>query len=616
MRTILLALILSALTTLLHANEKPPTSRMIGEVPAAKVLFLGNSITLHSPAPAIGWTGNWGMAASSREKDYVHLLSADIATAAGAPPKTMVKNIADFERGYETFDIATKLKPELEFKADIVVVAIGENTNEPKTDDARANFAAAFTRLLDEIKKHGQPTIFVRSSFWPNETKDGIMRKASMDAGATFVDIAALGFDRSNAAGSERKIEHAGVAGHPGDKGMRAIADAIFAAIKTKPGEVWPRRLLGYTQLRTDLTGGRHTNVRTMRAKVVKADGSERRELAAELVDEVNAWTQFGGWSPDGSTALIARGWQSPANAMIEEQRQSFHFTEAGWLLDTHLVDVASGESQNVTGVDRVSFYNGGLFFWPGDASKLGFTALIDGNSHPFRMDRDGHNKLDLTQGSQEFTYGFSSSRDGSRIAYHKSYQIYLADADGTKAVHIETGQPFNFGPTWSPDGKWVLFVSGEHYNCHPHIVRANGTSLTKLADRGGYRGVMEFLDVPDFHGGSSDTPVWSTDSTRVFYTARVGTNVELFAVNMDGKIEQLTKSEEDTLHYHPQPSPDGNWLVYGSKREGVRQLYVMQLAKGQETRITNLTPGHAAMWPHWQPLTADKGIMAEQIDE
>ena len=39
-----------------------------------RVLFVGNSITLHSPRPQIGWTSNWGMAASARDKDYVHLL--------------------------------------------------------------------------------------------------------------------------------------------------------------------------------------------------------------------------------------------------------------------------------------------------------------------------------------------------------------------------------------------------------------------------------------------------------------------------------------------------------------------------------------------------------------
>ena len=204
---------------------------LVKPVPAGKVLFLGNSITLHAPAPDIGWTGNWGMAATAEEKDFVHLLAADIAKTAGVPPRIMVKNIAEFERGYEGFDLAAGLKPELEFNADIVIVAIGENVPDPVDDDAKAKFAAAFARLLAALKEHGKPAIFVRSSFWPHAVKDGILQKAAADAGATFVDIGALGRDSANSAGSERKIEHAGVAGHPGDKGMRAIADAIFAAI-------------------------------------------------------------------------------------------------------------------------------------------------------------------------------------------------------------------------------------------------------------------------------------------------------------------------------------------------------------------------------------------------
>ena len=77
-----------------------------------------------------------------------------------------------------------------------------------------------------------------------------------------------------------------------------------------------------------------------------------------------------------------------------------------------------------------------------------------------------------------------------SRISYHENYQVYLADADGANRIHVQTGHPFVFVPSWSPDGKWVLFVSGEHYDCHPHIVKADGTGLRKLADRGGYRGV------------------------------------------------------------------------------------------------------------------------------
>lgn len=394
---------------------------------------------------------------------------------------------------------------------------------------------------------------------------------------------------------------------YPGWRLIAAVAVLVAVTTDVRAGEPPPaERLIGYTELQTNLPGGRHANVRTMRAHVVQADGSGRRVLAEELANEPDAWTQFAGWSPDGKTAIIGCGWQSPENARWEEEHKTFRHTKEGWLVDSYLVEIATGQATNVTAVERVSFYNG-VFFWPGDPTKLGLTALVDGSSKPFRMDRDGRNKVDLNKDSKGFVYGFSSSRDGSRIAYHENYQVYLADADGSHRIHVATGQPFNFAPTWSPDGEWVLFVSGEHYNCHPHIVRGDGTGLKKLADRGGYRGVIEFLDVFDFHGGSSDTPVWSADGRSVFYTAKVGSNVELFQVMLDGQCEQLTKSPEGTLHYHPQPSRDGKWLLYGSKRDGVRQLFVIRLADRSEHRLTNLPAGHAAMWPHWRPVVPSR---------
>lgn len=359
--------------------------------------------------------------------------------------------------------------------------------------------------------------------------------------------------------------------------------------------------LIGYNEYRANLPGGRLPNVETMRAHVVRADGTGRREVGAGLANEPHSWTQFAGWSPEGRTAIVGRGWESPENAAWEEEHKGFRFGD-GWLYDVHLVDLRSGKSTNVTAVDRVSRYNSGVFFWPNDPKRLGFTALIDGVSHPYSMDVDGRNKKDLTDGKSEFTYGFSAAPDGKRVSYHKNYQVYLADTDGANARHVQTGNPFNFAPTWSPDGEWVLFVSGEHQNCHPHVVRRDGTGLRKLADRNGYKGWIAFLDVPDFHDGSSDIPAWSRDGRWVYYTAAVGGSVELMRVSVEGKSEQLTHSAPGVLQYHPVPSPDGRRLCFGSNRTGTRQLYVCGLDGADAHPITRVPPGSGAMWAYWQP--------------
>ncbi len=217
------------------------------------------------------------------------------------------------------------------------------------------------------------------------------------------------------------------------------------------------------------------------------------------------------------------------------------------WQLDSYLLELKTGKVTNVTGVERVSHYNGGLFFMP-DGRHLGFTPLINGVSKPWVMDLDGRNKRDVSGKDAGFAYGYSASPDGELISYHENYQVYIANADGSNKRHIRTGNPFDFAPRWSADSQWLMFVSGVHGRSNPYIVRRDGTGLRKLADLNRYQGWILFLDLPDFHQGSSDIPVWSADGKSVFYTARVGDNVELFQVTLDGRPRQLTQSAPATL--------------------------------------------------------------------
>ena len=47
-------------------SEKAPEKKELN------VLILGNSVLAHQPAPDLGWYGDWGMAATAPENDFVH----------------------------------------------------------------------------------------------------------------------------------------------------------------------------------------------------------------------------------------------------------------------------------------------------------------------------------------------------------------------------------------------------------------------------------------------------------------------------------------------------------------------------------------------------------------
>ena len=196
-----------------------------------KILFLGNSITLHPPAPDIGWTNNWGMAASEEAKDYVHRLTSLITGYTGTVPGIMVRNIADFERNYATYDVEANMAEMFAFAPDLVVLAIGENVSALSTEEQKTQFKAAVMRIFNGVLTQSQPIIAVRSCFWADAAKDLALSQVCQQAGGLFVDIGALGADESNYARSERTFSNSGVGAHPGDKGMAEIASAIYQTI-------------------------------------------------------------------------------------------------------------------------------------------------------------------------------------------------------------------------------------------------------------------------------------------------------------------------------------------------------------------------------------------------
>ena len=229
------------------ADDAGRPGAMLGTMKADRILVLGNSVTLHGIHLPYGWKNYCGMAASVPEKDYVHVLVASIDARTGghlriSPTDTTkpgpngatitepanVLNIADpIERQYATYTNA-KLQPQLDWKADLVVLQCGENT--PRDTFQPEAFKAALQTLMAGLKASSNPHIFVTSNILgANPAMDEIKRQlcAEDPSHRIFVDLNSFGQDPKNFASAEPYYTGV-ITGHPGDKGMAVIADALF----------------------------------------------------------------------------------------------------------------------------------------------------------------------------------------------------------------------------------------------------------------------------------------------------------------------------------------------------------------------------------------------------
>ena len=194
-----------------------------------KVLIYGNSIALHAPKADIGWTNRCGMAASAPEKDFAHLVVAGLESKLGKKADFRIRNLATLERNFTTNIAAVaEIAADADWRPDYVVVAIGENV--PNIDTSNA---AAYRKYLADIARpfaDGGAKIVMRSPFWRNAAKADCTAKAAAEVGAVYVDAGHLGGkDENKALGL---FSHGGVANHPGDLGMKRLADLILAAYK------------------------------------------------------------------------------------------------------------------------------------------------------------------------------------------------------------------------------------------------------------------------------------------------------------------------------------------------------------------------------------------------
>lgn len=201
-------------------NLLSPVSKVTYSIYYKRVLVVGNSITGHGPAPEIGWTGDWGMAASSAEKDYLHIITKRLQKL---NPKVEMKgfNGVGFEQNYWKYDFK-EANPYIDFQPDLIIMRIAENANL----DYLYDFESKYDHLLDLLTSKTTPRVICTTSFFANhEEASKLIRNVAKRKGYMLADLLPYSKDKSYTAFN--LFLDSGVASHPSDKGMQAIADCI-----------------------------------------------------------------------------------------------------------------------------------------------------------------------------------------------------------------------------------------------------------------------------------------------------------------------------------------------------------------------------------------------------
>lgn len=188
-----------------------------------RVLFVGNSITKHAPKPSIGWDRDCGMAASSIDKDYVHVTAAKIKEI-DPEMSFAILQVAEFERTFETKDIYTDYKEAIDYKADIIVMFFGANVSKEydKQENPTVKFGEKYEELRNVLNSHGTAKVYHSEGFYNRPILNAEKKAVAERLGDTYIELGDI---------TTREDTH-GKFNHPSDKGMEEIANLFFKYIE------------------------------------------------------------------------------------------------------------------------------------------------------------------------------------------------------------------------------------------------------------------------------------------------------------------------------------------------------------------------------------------------
>jgi len=196
------------------------------------ITFIGNSLTRHLATPKIGWDGNWGMAASAEEKDYVHQLVQQVNFSSGRNWNSTIIAASSLEKNlFLNEKYLTELFKTINSDQKIIILQIGDNINYNGLD--LVDFASKYGTLLSSIKPKLMPggLLLCLGKWWKAPQVDVRIKAECEAAGGQYVDLLSISSQAGAYASTERSFSSPAVARHPGDRAMSEIATHIYQAI-------------------------------------------------------------------------------------------------------------------------------------------------------------------------------------------------------------------------------------------------------------------------------------------------------------------------------------------------------------------------------------------------
>jgi len=155
-------------------------------------------------------------------------------------------------------------------------------------------------------------------------------------------------------------------------------------------------------------------------------------------------------------------------------------------------------------------------------------------------------------------------------ICYVRSGEIWIMNIDGSNQHPITFNGP-NSSPSWSPDGKRILFERADSGNTI-YIINSDRTNLKQLSHT------------------ESFYPTWSADGDKIYYYEINGTHSIVYA-KLDGTIISRYPLTAPISSFSP--SPDGKNIYY-STGSALRKI---DIEKGSDDYITN-NPSYISISP------------------